>query len=976
MMKKKLLVVLLAAIMVLSFGVFVGCTSDPDDNNDYGALTIADVTVEVGKTASIYPLFTLSPETVTYTFDGNNISISGNIVTGLSAGTVTVTATTAHHSKNFTVTVTPVNYGTLTIADVTVDAEGGTALLQPDWSHPGVSQNLPIDYTFEGNDITIENNMVKANCPNLTQNKTITVTATTAHHSTTFTVTLTSVNFGTLSFEDSYTVALGNKLTVTPSFSIPEKKADVTLTYDQTKISIEKKGDSFEITPLVAREDVTVTASTIYHAATTFVVKTTGVELVYDKGAVNAIYAGFGAYKLGGFDYASSVAASSKSGEITFSVDGTLPSGVTYDAQNNTLTADSTVTTDTSVTLKAQSATGDGTVTIAVKAKAPSNYWATNQKLLNRMTNLQNDMATRLTNAGKTEVDTLFVGDSFFNPIANDGSSAWWSNFYTDVAGYDAYAVGISSAQVSDWEVLLFQLVTKYNPKSIVLHIGTNDIFDGGKTAQATYDGLVAFAERLHYYLPETQLYYYSIEPRVSKSLDNVVATNNLFKTWCDSKDYITWMDSFSKCFVSGAEQTEANINASFFKSCGIHPSNANYVDVYLPLLAAAGHTLKPLDISTWTVSDVTTTVTNTLDSTANRKVHTVTYGTTNLTTDYVLTGKITIGETGSNPHFQFGFDGSTGNRLYLCDNDGDGTFGVSGSNWNAASSNNYEITAAKSTNGSVFYFELWMDGQFAYLFIGETADTCSLVAAMASSGGNLCIGSMNCATSWSNMKAVTKKYNPSEYATAIQEYASITKLSGFNSSFRFGDTAASGTLGSMSGTTKNIYSVNGTTHFSGDFAFSCDVQLLKNGASFTLDGVTANVSNYFSVLEVTTESALNELWWSPNDTSYALIYRLKDDAKSFNISNDLTDLPEHDFSALYTTTYKAYVVRTGNTIYMAYVVGSTVYSMTQTATVTADQTYCVGFLNYNIQTKITNDTFSQKAADVTAALTAIGKNA
>lgn len=972
-MKKKIFAVLLVAIMVLSLGIFVGCTPDSDDKTDYGTLTIADVSVEVGKTANIYPLFSLTPETITYTFDGNKISIAGNSVTGLEAGTVTVTATTAHHTKTFTVTVTPVDYGTLTIDNVTINAEGGTALLNIDWSRPGVSQDLPINYAFDSDEISIKNNVVTANSPNLTQNKTITVTATTAYHSTTFTVTLTSVNFGTLVLEDTYTVALGKTVTITPSFSIPEKKADVTLTYDQTKISIEKSGDSFIVTPLVAREAVTVTASTQYHAPVTFTVQTTGVQLVYDSAAVNTIYAGFGAYKLGGFDYASDVAASSKSGEITFGVDGTLPSGVTYDAANNTLTADNTITSDTFVTLKAQSTTGDGTVKITVKADAPNPY-IKKSELTTRVNNLKADLATRLSNAGKTEVDTLFVGDSFFNPMANGTSGAWWSNFYTDVAGYDAYTVGISSAQVCDWEALLFELVARYNPKNIVLHIGTNDIFDGGKTAQAAYDGLVAFVERVHYYMPDTNIYYYSIEPRVNQSLDKVVATNNLFKTWCDSKDYITWMDSFSKCFNEGAEQTKDNVNASFFKSCGIHPADANYVNVYLPLLAQAGHTLKPLDVSTWKVSDVTTTVSNNLNAGAGG--FTVSYGTTNLTTDYILTGKITIGETSTNPHFQFGFDGSTNSRLYLCDNDGDGTFGVSGSNWSAASSNNYEIAAAKSTNGSVFYFELWMDGQCAYLFIGETAETCSFVGAMVGKGGNLYIGSMNCATAWTDMKAVTKKYSETEYTEAIKKYADITKVTGFNSAFRFGDTAASGIVCNATGESNVMYSNNGKTHFSGDFAFSCDVELLKNGVSFSVDGVTANASNYFSALIVTSSSALNNTWNVWNDKSYHLIYRLKGNATHFNISWGTSGGELADGANLTATSYKMYVVRKGNTIYMAYVAGGQVFCKEETTNVATDDTYCFGLWNCDVQCKITNDTFSQTASGVTAALTAIGKNA
>ena len=105
---------------------------DSDDNGkcdvcdygmrvDYGKLIISDIlNLEVGKSRAINPRFTVAEHagTVKYSFESDAISIQGNTVTAIKSGaTVSVTATTAHHSKTFKVTTiatsTVVDYGTV-----------------------------------------------------------------------------------------------------------------------------------------------------------------------------------------------------------------------------------------------------------------------------------------------------------------------------------------------------------------------------------------------------------------------------------------------------------------------------------------------------------------------------------------------------------------------------------------------------------------------------------------------------------------------------------------------------------------------------------------------------------------------------------------------------------------------------------------------------------------------------------------------
>jgi len=99
-------------------------------SNTYGSLTIADVNVGHNKTATINPIFSSAEgqyET-TYTYDTTKISIIGNIVTGLEDNAVVVvTATTAYHQTQFTVTVSEVYVTEISISGQKTWFENGEA---------------------------------------------------------------------------------------------------------------------------------------------------------------------------------------------------------------------------------------------------------------------------------------------------------------------------------------------------------------------------------------------------------------------------------------------------------------------------------------------------------------------------------------------------------------------------------------------------------------------------------------------------------------------------------------------------------------------------------------------------------------------------------------------------------------------------------------------------------------------------------
>jgi hypothetical protein len=68
-------------------------------------------------------------------------------------------------------------------------------------------------------------------------------------------------------------------------------------------------------------------------------------------------------------------------------------------------------------------------------------------------------------NAGRPEVDTLFIGDSFFD-------TEFWSDFYTLFNDNKTFTHGVSSSTTTDWEIFASRLVYPVNPKNIVMHLG------------------------------------------------------------------------------------------------------------------------------------------------------------------------------------------------------------------------------------------------------------------------------------------------------------------------------------------------------------------------------------------------------------------------------------------------------------------------------------------------------------------------
>ena len=425
---------------------------------------------------------------------------------------------------------TPPDYGTLTIADVSV-AVGESAKLEPVFSK---GDPLEITYTFDGSDIRIEDDTVYA----LVADKTVEVTATTEHHSTTFTVTTTQPDYGKLVIND-----VNAWVDYFPSDFVPvytdadHAGAKIDYEYDESLITLD--ADSCTVSAL--------------------------------KEGTATVKATLGAY------------------QTSFTVN----------------------------CLPAVSMTGSNYDT--------SDYNAYKAQLSATWQSEAND-----------GVSTAFIGDSFFD------TRYFWTNFDVTYAGKDAFCLGISSTTTFDWEKFLLQdgFFGDVVPKNIVMHLGTNNIYDDKKSVAETVRDIQRLFTLMHTQYPDTGIYYFGISIRAydDTKIGYTKQVNAQMKTWCSQRDWIAYMD------------TPSQLTSDKLKDDGCHPLLTSY-SIFTDALAETDIVIEDAQID-MTIADIS----RTKDMVVDTNPSAITYGTETLTRNFVLSGKLDITDVDNNPHVEFRF--------------------------------------------------------------------------------------------------------------------------------------------------------------------------------------------------------------------------------------------------------------------------------------------------------------------------------
>ena len=202
--------------------------------------------------------------------------------------------------------------------------------------------------------------------------------------------------------------------------------------------------------------------------------------------------------------------------------------------------------------------------------------------------NINNDEATVLyyeENIIKPENKggTIFIGDSYFSGQLKNGKPSFWSDFYEDFSGEKAFLMGISSSQIVNWEMVAERIVYPMEPSEIIVHIGFNDVHSSDRGVADISSRIIALLEEFHDRLPNTKIYYCSIEPKKNaldsgsqyyeKSMVHAPEINAILKDYAEKNAHVTFVDTRSLFFNS-----DGSINKNLYLSTDLsHPTLEAY---------------------------------------------------------------------------------------------------------------------------------------------------------------------------------------------------------------------------------------------------------------------------------------------------------------------------------------------------------------------------------------------------------------
>jgi lysophospholipase L1-like esterase len=132
----------------------------------------------------------------------------------------------------------------------------------------------------------------------------------------------------------------------------------------------------------------------------------------------------------------------------------------------------------------------------------------------------------------------LFIGSS---------SIRLWQNLAEDFPKVKVINRGFGGSELGDSVFYTDRIVVPYQPKTIVLYAGDNDLA-AGKTPQQVFADYKLFVERVRQKLPHTKIAYISIKPSPARItlLDKAKEVNRQVKAYAEQHKKLAYIDVFT----------------------------------------------------------------------------------------------------------------------------------------------------------------------------------------------------------------------------------------------------------------------------------------------------------------------------------------------------------------------------------------------------------------------------------------------
>lgn len=163
--------------------------------------------------------------------------------------------------------------------------------------------------------------------------------------------------------------------------------------------------------------------------------------------------------------------------------------------------------------------------------------------------------------------------------IVFTGSSIvkFWETLETDLYPINVLNRGIAGTKINEIAYWTKDLVTKYNPRAVVLYAGSNDIQGNRpRTPHQVLDGFKEFTNKIHIEMPVLPIYFISISPSPAKTRWKnwtlIKDANLLISKYCESDNSLNFIDATNEFLNSEGQPIR-----EYFKKDMIHFNEKGY---------------------------------------------------------------------------------------------------------------------------------------------------------------------------------------------------------------------------------------------------------------------------------------------------------------------------------------------------------------------------------------------------------------
>lgn len=173
------------------------------------------------------------------------------------------------------------------------------------------------------------------------------------------------------------------------------------------------------------------------------------------------------------------------------------------------------------------------------------------------------------------EITTFAKQEPEKGGIVFTGSSSirLWSHLKEDFPDLPVVNRGFGGSVANDLIVYFETLITRNDPKLVVVYTGGNDLHEKLSVDEALND-YVAFLKMVHDRFPLTRVILASVKIAPSRALEipSVNALNIRLQEWCSDKDWLRYVDSTS-CLADPQGQP----TVSYYREDRLHLNDTGY---------------------------------------------------------------------------------------------------------------------------------------------------------------------------------------------------------------------------------------------------------------------------------------------------------------------------------------------------------------------------------------------------------------